>query len=635
MKSSIAVVMRLPYQCSNISAILKRYGYSYPVLCIGADEEYAAEISSQLAEMGTRVVISGRHFPEKIAEMQHILITNFNRSRLTFRRSIELALRDFDRVAIVLRSGNYFDVASDVARAYGDRVCPYSFKYTSQIPGIIQDALSHQVKAFVGNASLIEYAIQQHVPYYDIPFEDDDVLNAVHAAEQNLRILEQQLAANAVMQTTWNSIPYGIVSLDCSGQITCINEEACILLKCKSIDLIGQSIEQTILHPLNATFYLQSGMNGSEIVDIQNIEVTATYRPILVDSKPQTLVISLEAVQQVQRMEEKIRRKRRYNGNVALTTFSDIIGNSSSLQLAKQDALRFAKTDSSILIRGETGTGKEMFAQSIHNASKRAEAPFVAVNCAALPENLLESILFGYERGAFTGANQSGQKGLFETAHTGTLFLDEIGEMSLPMQARMLRVLQEREFTPVGSTRVIPVDIRIIAATNRDLRKMVSEGTFRADLYYRLNVLSLVLPPLRSRPQDIQSLAEFFVLRNQRSLHSTATAISPAALQHLRTLPLEGNTRQLFNILERALILSEKNEIDEALIHRVCTLDSDGGFPLPQEASASDDPVQSAQVMQIREALAACNGSHKLAARKLGISDSTFYRRMRSLNIHD
>lgn len=624
--------MRLPYQCHNISNILQRYGYGYPVLCIGAEEEFAEEVDKKLAELDIHIVITGRHFPEKLAEDRQILLTHFSRSRLTFRRSIDLALEKYECIALVLRTGNYFDVAHEVSVSYGNRVLTYSFAHTKEIPDIIDDALTKGAKAFVGNASLFAITTDRHLPAYDIPFEDDDVLNAVQNAEQNVKIWEQQIRNNELILAAWNSVPFGILALDESGLIISANDKVLPLLHCERETLIEQNYRDTALYKLDVELYLRSVVQGSEVVELQGTEVVASYHPIVIEEQLQLLVISLEPVQQVQKNEEKIRRKQHNNGNVATTYFTDIVGNSALLQQTLQDAKLYARTDSSVLIYGETGTGKEMLAQSIHNASQRANAPFVAINCSALPESLLESILFGYEKGSFTGASQSGKKGLFEAAHTGTIFLDEIGEMPLLMQGRFLRVLQEREFTPVGSTKVIPVDIRVIAATNRNLGEMVAEGKFRADLYYRINVLSIQLPPLRKRPEDIRTLSEYFVLRHRQSLAPQVNSIDSKAINFLCGLPLEGNTRQLFNLLERAMVLSDGTSIDETLIRRAY------GQAVPfsvlkRPAWLYRNKNCENMAEEIKAALAACGGSHKLAAQRLGISDSTLYRRIRALGL--
>jgi formate hydrogenlyase transcriptional activator len=235
--------------------------------------------------------------------------------------------------------------------------------------------------------------------------------------------------------------------------------------------------------------------------------------------------------------------------------FEEIIGDSPSLRVAMRRVLEVAPTDASVVIVGETGTGKELFARAVHNRSRRRGRPFIRVNCAALPPTLIESELFGHERGAFTGAVAT-RRGRFELAHTGTLFLDEIGDLPPDVQSKLLRVLQEGEFERVGSSESRRVDVRIVAATHHDLEAAVKDGRFRADLYYRLSVFPIALPPLRERRDDIPRLAWFFVNRRQRALNRRFTSIPPAVLAALQQHEWPGNVRELENVIERAMIHS-------------------------------------------------------------------------------
>lgn len=239
----------------------------------------------------------------------------------------------------------------------------------------------------------------------------------------------------------------------------------------------------------------------------------------------------------------------------------DIVGKSAAMQEVIKVINRVATTDANILLTGESGTGKEMVARVIHSKSQRSEKPFIPVDCAALPENLLESELFGYEKGAFTGAT-SIKRGLLEAAHEGTLFLDEIGDMPYILQAKLLRTLQERVVRRLGSNKFLPIDIRIISATNRDLKKAVQEGAFREDLYYRLNVIHINIPPLRERNEDIPLLAIHF-LKRFNSLHrKDVTSISPEAMSALEDYPWLGNVRELQNVIERAVIMRDKGMVE-------------------------------------------------------------------------
>jgi transcriptional regulator with PAS, ATPase and Fis domain len=286
-----------------------------------------------------------------------------------------------------------------------------------------------------------------------------------------------------------------------------------------------------------------------------------------------------------------------------------------------------------ILIVGETGTGKELFAQSIHNASSRREGPFVAINCAALPESLLESELFGYVEGAFTGASKGGKAGLFELAHRGTIFLDEISEISPFLQGRMLRVLEEREIMRIGHDQVIPVDIRIISAANRDLHELVEQGQFRKDLLYRLDVLQLDIPPVRDRGNDIRMLIEHWFSRFELQLYGRTRPIGDECWPYLQSQKWEGNVRQLRNFCERLTVIAQSE-----CIHLEEAVQAYGEHRALQKVTRieKEDPweeVHAKERATILECLEKCHRNRSEAARLLGIDRSTLWRKMKKLNI--
>lgn len=311
----------------------------------------------------------------------------------------------------------------------------------------------------------------------------------------------------------------------------------------------------------------------SEIGEIQTIrgqQVIATRLPIFKDGKVigalgkvifKDITDFYELSKNIKVMEREIKYykdelKKQRN---AKYSFSNIIGTSAHIREVKDICRRAARTDSSVLLVGESGTGKELFAHSIHNASERASGPFIKVNCAAIPYELLESELFGYEGGAFTGASKQGKPGKFELADSGSIFLDEIGDMPFPMQAKLLRVLQEREIERVGGTKSKTLDIRIISATNKDLETEVREGRFREDLYYRLNVMSVLIEPLRSRKEDILPLVEHLITKLSAQMGVHVKGISEGAKEALQEYSWPGNIRELENILERAINLMDSD----------------------------------------------------------------------------
>ncbi|MBS1161959.1 MAG: family ATPase [Proteobacteria bacterium] len=314
-------------------------------------------------------------------------------------------------------------------------------------------------------------------------------------------------------------------------------------------------------------------------------------------------------------------------------TFSSFVGCGPACTELKQAARRAARTSSSLLILGETGTGKELLAQAIHAASPRANGPFVAVNIAAVPETLLEAEFFGVAGGAFTGAERRGRIGKFKLADGGTLFLDEIGDMSLALQAKLLRVLQEREFEAVGSNRLETVDLRVVAATSRNLEQMVADGQFRADLYYRLNVITLKTPPLRERSEDMALLAEYLIELIGRQQGMPLHSISSAALNRLLLHDWPGNVRELSNVLERALLMSDGEVLEVADLDKVMPAAAGRRAMTSLAAQGIAGVVARAEREAIIAALNNSRGNKTMAARLLGISRAALYEKIALLGV--
>jgi len=308
--------------------------------------------------------------------------------------------------------------------------------------------------------------------------------------------------------------------------------------------------------------------------------------------------------------------------------FGHMIGKSEAMQQVMELVARISQTDISVLIDGESGTGKELVARSIHEHSRRAEKPFVVVNCGAIPDGLLESELFGHVRGAFTSAT-SNKKGLFEVANEGTIFLDEIGEMSSSTQVKLLRFLQEGEIRPVGSNQNLYLDVRVIAATNRDLDEMVADGDFRQDLYYRLNVIQITVPPLRDRKEDIVPLIDFFVKKYAKKLHRSVKGVSEGALDKLRTYHWPGNVRELENAIERAVALSVGEVLNEMDFPGARELDRSDTNSYP----VADVTLKELERRHIKAMLQEHNWNYDLVTQILGIGRTTLWRKMKEYNI--
>ena len=339
-----------------------------------------------------------------------------------------------------------------------------------------------------------------------------------------------------------------------------------------------------------------------------------------------TSAVALENARRMQWLEQE---------NLRLTTEirldHNLIGESARMKDVYQFLARVAPTDSNVLLQGESGTGKELAARAIHRNSPRSSRPFVAINCAAIPEGLLESELFGHERGAFTGAVGQ-KKGRLEMANSGVVFLDEIGELAPALQVKLLRVLQEREFERVGGVRPISVDIRLIAATNRDLEEAVKAGTFRNDLYYRLNVLSLVMPALRDRREDIAMLSDYFVVKYVKKFNMKAKKLSPEAMVCLTNYDWPGNVRELENAIERALVLSvsdviQPEDLPESILEK--------GFPASAESAKYHNQVKELKKQLILDALEETKRNYTEAAHVLGVHVNYLHRLIRNLDLKE
>jgi transcriptional regulator with PAS, ATPase and Fis domain len=378
----------------------------------------------------------------------------------------------------------------------------------------------------------------------------------VYSSKKVVKTLKENNLIMKQLNTILDVINDGIIGIDGDCNIIFSNENAKKLFDSNHDD----NIDLNIISDLDIMNICGNNFEKyRKIHEINGKKILLTMMPIKQDDSDSGIVMTFKDLSEIVEMENMVRSNLLKKGHIAKHRFSDIVGNSEAMKKAINIAKRLAKSDSTLLLTGESGTGKELFAQAIHNESKKSNGPFVAVNFAALPENLLESELFGYEEGSFTGAKKGGHTGLFEQAHKGTIFLDEIGDASLKIQARLLRVLQEKEVLRIGATKIIPIDIRIIAATNKNLDELVERGEFREDLYYRLKVLPIEIPPLRERKEDIPYLIESIMRRfpNGRDMK-----LSSELERALMDYDWPGNIRELENVLEYMYNIAEDNIID-------------------------------------------------------------------------
>jgi len=382
-------------------------------------------------------------------------------------------------------------------------------------------------------------------------------------------------------------------------------------------------------------------------------EVIVNVAPVIVDGVLKGSVAVIHDVSKIEYLTEELNRvKQRVRHLESKYTFEDIVGKSRGMIIAKEQARKAAETPATVLLQGESGTGKELFAHAIHHASKRKNRQFIRVNCSALVDTLLESELFGYEGGAFTGAKRTGKRGLFEEANKGTIFLDEIGVMSLNLQAKLLRVLQEKEIIRVGGSSPVNVDVRIISATNIDLKNAVKEGRFREDLYYRLYVIPIYIPPLRERKEDLPLLVNNLIRKYNQDFGRNVRGILPEALNLLLDYHWPGNVRELENVIERAVInmklseelilpkhvpplveLNKLNKVESIEEKTIIGFKSDNLTNSKSGKTNLKKIKDSTERMAIINALKASKGDSLKAAKKLGISLRSFYYKIKKYNL--
>jgi len=462
-------------------------------------------------------------------------------------------------------------------------------------------------------------------------YSAEAVRRALDDALDLARVARTEETRRAWLNAALFHLDEGVVAVDRDERIQSANPAFAKLLGVAPEWALGKTLRE-LSGELSLAQTLRSGEATLEqVVRVGNRILITNRLPILEGETPAGAVLTCQDANAIQRADRNLRAQNRPSQFIARYRLAQVLGSGAEIRQVRAIAERYAGVDATVLIGGESGTGKELFAQGIHNASRRAAAPFVAVNCAAFAESLLESELFGYEEGAFTGARKGGKPGLFESAHTGTLFLDEIGEMPAALQAKLLRVLQEKEVLRVGGTDPTPVDVRIVAATNRDLRSLVEAGQFREDLYYRLNILNLHLPPLRERPGDIPAIAGHFLdnALKRLGLPPQDGGLLNKLLPHLGAYRWPGNIRELENVIERIAVFCGEGETGldgENLLRSVVP------ELFSEEESAPPElkhVARSGELSHIRKVLAECGGDQTEAAKRLGISRTTLWRRLK------
>ena len=442
--------------------------------------------------------------------------------------------------------------ASILTELLGIEVVMREVRGEEHMESTLREMVKEGCEVFIGGLTLKRVSEKMGLEYVHIKTGPSAIESSIKDAITAAHILDRERSRLGLMKSLVNNTPDSLLIIDDKGKITAANHAASSFFR--RPDLVGMDAKD--LFPLE----IYSVCDDVEVVQtIGDQTVLITEHPVHIEGEKRATYVSLRLVEDIRRTEKKIRSKLQEKGLTAKYSFSDIVTEQVEMKQLVAKALRYAHVEGNVLLTGETGTGKELFVQSMHNASPRRDKPFVAVNCAALSEQLLESELFGYTEGSFTGAQKGGKTGLFELAQGGTIFLDEIGEMPIRFQAKLLRVIQEREIRKIGGDEFIPVDVRIMSATNQNIPDLIEKGLFRRDLYYRINLLTLHIPPLRERLDDIPAIFKRFVERKSKALNIVPPMVEKDALECLKGYSWPGNIRELRNVAERAVIFSSSN----------------------------------------------------------------------------
>jgi PAS domain S-box-containing protein len=500
-------------------------------------------------------------------------------------------------------------------------------------PGLlIEGHTPHHYEKFKSILHISSYETVNHEEGRILLFQD------ISEFEKMAEELETVKKLKLTIETTLENAYDGILMTDEKNMITMVSPPLLELFNLEKADVLYKPVERVLPQLKLGNVFSSEMAEVSDFHEMNGIRYIVHRIPIKKDGKVigaigKVMFRQLNEVSELFKRLQKAENKASFyhqqlkKSESARFTWEHIFSKDPYMEKLKKSAAKAAKGRSTVLVRGESGTGKELFAHAIHNSSARSDGKFVVVNCAAIPEDLLESEFFGYEEGAFTGAKQRGKIGKFDLANGGTLFLDEIGDMSLSLQAKLLRVLQEREFYRVGGNVRVKVDVRIIAATNRNLEEMVKQGEFREDLYYRLNVISLNIPPLRERLLDVEYLITGLMKELNSMLGTSITGISKQANEALLRYGWPGNVRELRNVLERAMTFAEhgKIQVEDLPDYIISQLSS----PVTEEISLAQD----AELGAIKKALSQTNGNKAKAARLLGISRSGLYEKIKKYQL--
>ena len=551
--------------------------------------------------------------------------------------------RDMNRTGApiaVTGSPNMIMGSDEIADILGVNINTYVIPSDNEIPLVVRKALTDGNEILIGGIRTTMLAKAEGLNTIFLESGRESIWHSITEAKRLAFLMRREEEKTARLNTILNHSDDAILVLNKQNRVSLFNKSAERIFQTFSNNPIGKPISSLFPEYMDLGFIPESTNQEALVTHHNGLTLNISESPLKVHNEIIGKLLTVQDISKIQNLEQRIREKLHQRGHVARHCFSDIKGNSSAIRDKIQTAIEYSRTDSTIMIIGKTGTGKELFAQSIHNESLRKHGPFIALNCAALPENLLESELFGYAEGTFTGGVKGGKPGLFELAHQGTIFLDEISELPLQLQAKLLRVLQEKEVRRLGHDKVIPLNVRVITAANKNLFDLVQKGLFREDLFYRLNILELTLPDLSERREDIPILVKCIFDSFNQPLQAKQI-INDDALEYMKWLNWPGNIRQLGNICERLSVLNKNRTIDLTAVKKVLPPDENTQDIVLTPTEKNNLNPREELIRQkedfdrreILEALQSAGFNKGRAAEVLNVSRATLWRKMKALGL--
>ena len=594
--------------------------------------EEALIIARQGIERGIKVIISRGGTNSYIKEHVDVPVIDVKIASGSYIDAFEkardihgnIAFFTFDEVADSVKTLCYLlDVKANF----------YRFQDDQSARQAVETAMKDGAVLGIGGSLTKIYAEQLGLEYIMVENSREDIELALDSAQQMLKslLLEERRKRDLQFrlqryEAIFNYTHDGIIAIDKKGIVEVVNKQADAILPLKNKPYEGKHVDEILPNTKLLTILRSGEMETDELMKVQNVIINTNRIPVIIDGKVEGVVATFRDIESIRLSEQKIRSNLHKKGLASKYRFSDIIGDSKAMKRAIRIAKGYAKTKSNILLLGEIGTGKEMFAHCIHHESDRKKNPFVAVNCADISFRALQTELLGYEEGFSPFGVKGSKEGAFELAHGGTIFLDKIGDAPLEMQAQILRIIESYEVRRLGGDHTIPIDVRVIASTNKNLTQEIHEGKFMEELFYRLSVLTLELPPLRDRDNDYRLFCEDWFHRYFGADFRRYEALIHAIMDHLQDYSWQGNVRELSNLVERtSVLLKNQMTLDEILTTlpgEIALADDNGDIQLDKWTRAS-----------LLEALTTNKLNISRTARLLNCSRSTLYKKMKELNI--